>query len=234
MPPVLKRRPSAALVVALLALFVAAGGPAEAARLIGSKQVKNRSLKTEDLSRKAVKTLQRTPPLSVGERQLADAGVTAPKLGDGAVTAVKIAPATIGGSQLAAGAVGPRELRAGAVGGAQLADGTVNGAKLADGTLDSRDVARFSGRFRVTVPSVAHQDCWSGEPVGLAPEQAGADISGDLVLVTPDSAWPERQLAFTVRSSANRSRFVLAGCNPTGMPTDETEVGFRYVVIDLP
>ena len=80
MPSVLKRRPSAALVIALLALFVAVGGPAEAARLIGSKQVKNRSLKTEDLSRKAVKTLQRTPRRSVGERALADGGVTTPKL----------------------------------------------------------------------------------------------------------------------------------------------------------
>ena len=234
MPPIIKRRPSAALVIALLALFVALGGPAEAARLIGSKQVKNRSLKTEDLSRKAVKTLQRTPRRSVGERALADAGVTTPKLRDGAVTAVKIAAATIGGTQLAPGAVGTRELRAGAAGAGQIADGAISGAKVADGSLDARDVSRFSGRFRVTVPAVIPQDCWSGEPVGLAAEQAGADISGDLVLVTPDSAWPERQLAFTVRGSANRSRFVLAGCNATKTPTTETEVGFRYVVIDLP
>ena len=41
-------------------------------------------------------------------------------------------------------------------------------------------------------------------------------------------------LAFTVRGSANRSRFVLAGCNVTGAATDVTDVGFRYVVIDLP
>ena len=69
MPSVLRRRPSAALVVALLALFVAVGGPAEAARLIGSKDVKNRSLKTEDLSRKAVKTLQtHAAPLGRGAR----------------------------------------------------------------------------------------------------------------------------------------------------------------------
>jgi hypothetical protein len=234
LPSVLKRRPSAALVVALLALFVAVGGPAEAARLIGSKQVANRSLKTEDLSRKAVKTLQSTPRRSVGERALADGGVTTPKLRDGAVTAVKIAPATVGGAQLAAGAVGPRELRAGAAGQAQIADGAVSGAKVADGSLDSRDVARFSGRFRVTVPAVLSKTCWSGEPVGLAPEQAGADIGGDLVLVTPDSSWPERELAFTVRSSANRSRFVLAGCNVTGGTSTEVEVGFRYAVIDLP
>ena len=234
MPSVLRRRPSAALVVALLALFVALGGPAQAARLNGSKDVKNRSLKTEDLSKKAVKALQKTPRRSVGERQLRDGGVTTAKLRDGAITPVKIAPAAIGSAQLAQDAVGPRELRAGGVGSAQIADGAVTGAKVADGSLDSRDSARYSGRFRVTVPAVAPRECWSGEPVGLAPEQAGADIAGDLVLVTPDASWPERSLAFTVRGSANRARFVLAGCNATASPTTEVEVGFRYAVIDLP
>ncbi|HET8953577.1 MAG TPA: hypothetical protein VFN44_23850 [Solirubrobacteraceae bacterium] len=220
----IKRRPSAALVVALLALFVAVGGPAEAARLIGSKDVKNHSLKTQDLSRKAVRTLRATPPNSVGARQLID----------GAVTPVKIAPSAVGSFQLAENAVGTRELRVGAAGTAQIADGAVTGAKIADGTLDSRDTTRYSGRFRVTVPAVMNHRCWSGEPVGLAPEQAGADISGDLVLVTPDASWPERSLAFTVRGSATRSRFVLAGCNVTDATTDEVEVGFRYIVIDLP
>ena len=218
------RRPSAALVVALFALFVAVGGPAEAARLIGSKDVKNRSLKTEDLSKKAVRTLRATPPDSIGAQQLRD----------GAITPVKLAPAAIGSAQLAQGAVGTRELRPGAAGSAQIADGAVTGAKVADGSLDARDSARFSGRFRVTVPAVAARDCWSGEPVGLAAEQAGADISGDLVLATPDSSWPERSLAFTVRGSANKARFVLAGCNVTSAATTEVEVGFRYVVIDLP
>ena len=218
------RRPSAALVVALLALFVAVGGPAEAARLIGSKDVKNRSLKTEDLSKKTVRTLRATPPNSIGAQQLRD----------GAITPVKLAPAAIGSAQLGQGAVGTRELRAGAAGSAQIADGAVTGAKVADGSLDARDSARFSGRFRVTVPAVAARDCWSGEPVGLVAEQAGADISGDLVLATPDSSWPERSLAFTVRGSANKARFVLAGCNVTSAATTEVEVGFRYVVIDLP
>jgi hypothetical protein len=221
-------------VIALLALFVAVGGPAEAARLIGSKDVRNRSLKTEDLTRKAVKTLQKTPRRSVGERQLRTGAVTTSKLRDGAVTPVKIVPAAVGSDQLAPGAVGSRELRPGGVGSSQIADGSVTGAKLADGSLDARDVARFSGRFRVSLPAVASQECWSGEPVGLAPEQAGADISGDLVIVTPDASWPERSLAFTVRGSASRSRFVLAGCNATKAATTAIEVGFRYVVIDLP
>ena len=234
MPAPRRRRPSAALVVALLALFVAVGGPAEAARLITSKDVENGSLKTEDLSRKAVKSLQTTPRRSVGERQLRDGAVATAKLRDGAVTPVKIAPAAVGSAQLAVDAVGPRELRAGAAGSVQIADGAVTGAKVADGSLDSRDIARFAGRFRVSVPSVAARECWSGEPVGLAPETAGADLTGDLVLVTPDASWPERSLAFTVRGSAIRSRFVLAGCNVTGTATAPVEVGFRYLVIDLP
>jgi hypothetical protein len=218
------RRPSAALVVALLALFVAAGGPAEAARMITGRQIKDRSLQTRDLSRKAIKALQRTPPASVGQKALQD----------GAVTTVKVAPAAIGSPQLAPGAVGTRELRAGAAGTAQLADGAVTGAKIADGTLDTRDFARFSGRFRVTVPAVPANSCWSGEPVGLAPEAAQADISSDLVLVTPDAAWPEDKLAFTVRGSANKTRFVLAGCNVTNVATQPIDAGFRYVVLDLP
>jgi hypothetical protein len=228
------RRPSAALAVALLALFVAAGGPAQAARLIGSADVKDRSLKEKDLSRKAVKSLQTTPRRSVGERQLRNGGVTTAKLRDRAVTPVKLAPAAVGSEQLAPGAVGSRELRLGGVGSGQIADGSVTGAKVADGSLDSRDTTRYAGRFRVSVPAVEPRECWSGEPVGLAPEQAGADISGDLVLATPDSAWPERSLAFTVRGSASRSRFVLAGCNVTAAKTDAVEVGFRYAVIDLP
>lgn len=234
MPSVPKRRPSAALVIAVLALFVALGGPAEARRLITGAEVKDRSLQARDLSRKAVRELRTTPRASVSERALADAAVANAKLRDGAVTAVKLAPAAVGSAQLAPGAVGARELRAGAAGSGQIADGAVTGAKVADGSLDARDVARFSGRFRVSVPKIAQDDCWSGEPVGLAPELAGADIAGDLVLLTPDEAWPERQLSFTVRNSANRSRFVLAGCNATRTDTAPVEVGFRYAVIDLP
>jgi hypothetical protein len=234
MPASLKRRPSAALIVALLALFVALGGPAHAQRLLTGGDIRDRSIQTRDLSRKAVKTLRTTPNRSVRTRSLRDGAVTSVKVADSAITPSKIAPSAIGAAQLGPGAVGQRELRAGAAGPVQIADGAVSGAKIADASLDARDVGRFSGRFRITVPSVADHACWSGEPVGLAPESARADISGDLVLVTPNASWPEDQLSFTVRNSANTSRFVLAGCNFTRAATTPIEVGFRYVVIDLP
>ena len=69
------RRPSPSAVIAAVALFVAVGGPAQAARLIdggdikagtvGSKQVKDRSIKPRDLTRRAVRTLKATPARSV-------------------------------------------------------------------------------------------------------------------------------------------------------------------------
>src|SRR3954447_4302435 len=120
------RRPSAALAVALLALFVALGGPAQAARLITGGQVKDHSLQAKDLSRKAVRSLRKTPANSVTTRALRNSAVSNAKLANGAVTAAKVAPATIGGAQLAPSAVG----------NAQVGDGAITGAKIADATLD--------------------------------------------------------------------------------------------------
>jgi hypothetical protein len=240
-PKLFQRRPSAPLLISLLALFVALGGPAQAAKLVRSKDVKNHTLKVRDLSKKAVKELKKTPRASIGERALANRAVTNAKLRDGAVTATKIGPAAVGSSQLAPNSVGLREIQNGSVATTLLADGAVNGAKVADGSLDVRDLARFYGRFSVVIPPVGPHKCWSGEPRDLAPELAGADIALDLVIVTPGKEWPQDQLAFTRRNSANASRFVLAGCNATdnwalpvtGSATG-TEVSFRYAVIDLP
>ena len=205
----MKRRPSFATVVALLALFIALGGPAEAGKLlgrgdVGSREVKNKSLKTRDLSRRTVRSLRVTPNRSVTEA----------KIRNGAVTPGKLAP--------------------GAVGTTAIADGSIRGADIATSSLTAAQLGRFWGRFRIQVPAVGRGACWSGEPAGLAPELAGVDISQDLVLVTPDHRWPEDRLAFTVRSSADPTRFVLAGCNRTSMDVPAFEVGFRYVVIDLP
>ena len=73
-------RPSASTAIAAAALFVALGGPATAARLIdgsdiekgtiGSKQVQDRSLKSRDLSRRAIRSLTATPG-RLGQREQA-------------------------------------------------------------------------------------------------------------------------------------------------------------------
>jgi hypothetical protein len=205
------KRPSFATVVALLALFVALGGPAEAQRLLGkgsvtSREIKDRSIKLNDLQRKAARRLQATRNNSI----------TAAKLANRSVTQGKLAP--------------------GAVGTAAIADRSIVGADLANGSLTAQQLGRFWGRFQIRIPeAIGPDECWSGEPAGLAPELARADISDDVVLVTPDERWPEDRLAFTVRNSANPMRFVLAGCNRSEAATVQPfDVGFRYVIIDLP
>jgi hypothetical protein len=196
--------------------------------------VKDRTLKVGDLSRGARRSL----------RAVGDGAVTEPKLADGSVTGPKVRPGAIGGLAIADRAVGPADLAAGAVGGATIADASVTGAKVADGSLggadvldgglDARDLGRFSGRFRTAIPAIASRDCWSGAPTGLAPEQAGADISQDLVLVTPGAEWPERALSFTASNDGAPNRFVIAACNRTTATVPAFEAGFRYLVIDLP
>ena len=219
------------MIVALLALFVALGGPAQARRLVDgadikkgtvrSAQIKDRTIALRDLNPTVVRQLQHTPANSITEGVLVNGAVTANKLSPGSVTAGK--------------------LSGGAVSAASIADGAVTGAKIADGSLTTADVARFSGRFRITPPdlgAIAAHSCWRGEPQGLAPERAGADISADALLVTPlGGTWDDR-LMLTARTSrsAQPSRFVLMICNATDADIGAPQAGFTfsYVVFDVP
>jgi len=225
------RRPTPAMLVALLALFVALGGPAQARRLVDggdikkgtvrSTQIKDRTIALRDINPMVVRQLQRTPGNSITDGMLLNGMVTANKLGPGAVTAGK--------------------LSGGAVGNGALADGAVTGSKVADGSLTTADVARYSGRFRVTqqyLGTITRHTCTTREPQGLAPEQAGADISLDAVLVTPLGRSLDERLALTASTSGSTqpSRFVLSFCNASDddVTVPATGVTFSYVVFDVP
>ena len=86
------RRPSPALLVALLALFVALGGPAQAKKLlVGSKQIKDGTIAAKDLRRSLIANLQATADKSITSAKIADGTITADDLADGAVTPAKVA-----------------------------------------------------------------------------------------------------------------------------------------------
>jgi hypothetical protein len=210
------------MVIALLALFVALGGPAQAARFVGritSAQVKDRSLKLRDLNPRTVRALKTPRNNSVTEARIVN----------GAVTRGKLAPNAVGSA-----AIADRQ-----VGSADLAIGGISGMHIADGSLTARELGRFYGRFQLKdpIPQLGAGDCWSGVPSGLAAERAGADISQDLVLVTPDASWPQDQLTLTVKVEATvpkRGRFVLAACNVGGGTTPAFKPSFGYLIVDLP
>jgi hypothetical protein len=230
------------MLVALLALFVALGGPAQARRLVDggtirkgtirSRQIRDRTIVLRDINPVAVRQLRETPDNSITDSKLAVGAVTSTKLGGAAVTAGKLAASAVTAVTIADGAVGT----------GKLSDGAVTGAKIADGSLTTNDVARFAGRFRLTgltIGTIQRHTCWSGVPQGLAPEIAGANISQDGLLVTPlGPNFDDTKLALTARmsGSAQPSRFVLSICNATDgdfTPADEG-IAFSYIVFDIP
>jgi hypothetical protein len=102
------RRPSPAMVVACVALFVALGGASYAVTV---------------------------PRNSVGPTQLRARAVTSTKLGNGAVTARAIRDGSVSGRKIAASSVHASDIGTGAVRTAALANGAVTGAKLAPGSV---------------------------------------------------------------------------------------------------
>jgi hypothetical protein len=213
------RRPSPALVVALIALFVALGGPAGAAGLIRgsqikkntitSRQIKNHSLSTKDLSRRAVRSLRITP----------NGSVTQSKLANSAVTSAKIAGAAITGAKIATNSIGPLQ--------------------IADHSLTATDVARFAGRFTVTVPAITPGQCWEGQPLNQTPQ--GSDITSDILVVTPTTGWPNPS-GLQVRSSISdggHGHFSINICNNATVTSARVpkatfpggNITFNYVVL---
>jgi hypothetical protein len=215
------RRPSAPMVVALLALFVALGGPAQAKHLIGGQDIRRGAVSTREIKDRTVAVRD----LSVGTvRALTETA-------DGSITAAKLAP-------------GAAAISDGAVGSAKLADGAVTGPKIADGSLTAADIARFSGAFRILADdlgTIKAHECWSREPRGLAPEVAGADISADALLVVPRGTFNGQLLDFNYRTSVSNpndptsvSRFVLTLCNRTNDDQTPPSIAFSYIVFDIP
>jgi hypothetical protein len=239
------RRPSPSAVIAIVALFVAVGGPAQAARLIGgddikkgavgSKHVKDRSIKPRDLSRGAVQSLMATPMRSIVDAHLADAAVTTRALapgsvltgtvGDNSLTAADLASSSVGTEEVGDNAVGQTEIRNNGVGASEIVDNAIDGGEIIDGGLSVRDVARGAGSFEWEIGTLAPEQCET-DWVQLA----GAQISGDLVLVSPISGWP-RDLVYTANGTGSEVEFKIQACNRGGAPVAGAKYLFNFAFL---
>ena len=212
----MRRRPSAALVLSSVALFVALGGPAAAqeaisgSRLAGNSvtgaKIRDGSLAAKDLSSSARRTLK-TPA-------------------NRSVSAAKLRPNAVRSAAIARGAVRSAELAAGAVRAPAIGAGAVNAAAMADGSLRARDLGRHQGHVQLDFGPIGPGACQT-LPVGLS--QAAEDA---VALVTPPANWPAPIQVTAVLGPGDRSISVLA-CNFTGAAADPGPVSFRYLLIEF-
>ena len=220
-----RRRPSPAMVVALIALFVALGGPAQAKRVIDggsirkgtitSKQIKNGSVAKADLSKTAVRSLTATPPSSVGSAQIADGSVLAPDLG--------------------LGSVGPGQLATGAVTGSKLAADSVGGGSVANGSLQTVDVGSFAGSVNVDFGlfDAGSNRCQVAEAPAMA-TGGSPNIADDVVVVSPPAGWSDFLIVTGKPAPNNAVRIVACWSAPGGVAPDPPLTTFRYVTFDAP
>ena len=239
------RPPSAASLLALIALFVALGGPAEAQRLISgkdikkgsvtTKQVKDRSLKTRDLRKRTVRSLKATPDRSIADADLADNAITTRALAPGSVltgtvadnslTAADLASNSVGTDEVGDNAVGQTEIRNNGVGASEIADQSIDGGEIIDGGLAVKDVARWTGSFAWSIRTLIVGDC----DVGWV-QVGGGQIAGDLVLVSPTSAWP-RDLSYTANGTGSETEFKVHACNRGLLPVAGASHSFNYAIL---
>jgi hypothetical protein len=217
-------RPSPAMVVALIALFVALGGPAQAKRLIDggsirkntitSRQIKNGSVAKADLSKAAVRSLAATPANSVRSAQIADGSVLAPDLG--------------------LGSIGPGQLAAGAVSASKLAADSVGGGSVANGSLQTVDIGSFTGSVQVNTfrPFSTTEPC-QAFPAAATPTGGQPNIADDVVAVSPPSSWPETVIITGKPGLDNTIRIIACWTGQGAVPAPGQTL-FRYVTFDAP
>ena len=131
------KTPSPAMVVAMVALFIALGGAGYAAvsiprNSVGTNQLRNFAVTPVKIQNNAIKT-----------NKLRDNAVTTPKIAPNAVTSLKIGD----------GAVTTAKIGDGGVTTAKIGDGAVNSAKVLDGSLVPADVV---AGFQIPGMIVAH------------------------------------------------------------------------------
>jgi hypothetical protein len=212
------------MAVALLALFIALGGPAQAKRLIDGKllqkgsvsgrAIKKGTITKAHLTKAAVRSLTTTPPNSIRSGNIADGQVLGSDIGAGVITSAALAPGSVTASKLAPDSIG--------------------GGSVANGSLQTLDIGSFAGA--VSVPSF---DFTSGAPCQAAqaaatPTGGQPNIADDIILVTPPSGWPDTVVVTGKPAPGNQIRIVACLADLTASLSIPTTTIFRYVTFDGP
>jgi hypothetical protein len=243
-------RPSPATILAGLALFVALGGPAQAARTLKLKAgsvtttaIKNRTIRESDLQRTLVAKLLAVPSGAVGAAQVKDGALGAADLAPGAVTGDRIAPGAVTGDRIAAGTIAGDRIAAnaidagrivdGAVGAAEIPDGAIDTGEIADGRLRGADIGRFAGELTgVDFGTVTSNSCKTVASTSLTAVGgvASQDLSDDAIIATPSAAWPEN--VTLLAKPAGTNQIALSVCKIGAGDVNLGSRSFDFVSVD--
>ena len=205
-------RPSPATLIALLALFVALGGPAEAQKRIkgmihgkqikkntvAGKQVKNGSLTRRDMTSGTVNFLRRIPPGAIRSDQIASRSITGSKIADSSIGSAAVADKTLTAADIAAGSLTQGVLAGDTVGNAELADNAVGKANMRVASVGKSEMAKESIGTEELINGVQTTSDIAAFTGVLTPDltvgpDACASVNQDVAPVKP--ATPERPAA---------------------------------------
>ncbi len=230
------RRPSPAMMVALIALFVAMGGSAlavtAAKNSVKSKSIKNGAVKSQDLATAAVKTdkladaavtVSKLADNSVTTTKLADGAATTPKLGDGAVTTDKLGADAVSTAKIADNAVTTAKIPQSAVTGVKLASESVSSGKIEDASIIASKFYRAT-THNYNVPPIPANDCTTDNVGGNF-----ADIQAtDRIFVGYPSGSPA---PLVVRGTTSNGSVLFTFCNLSAAGIDPDAAGYPVLIV---
>jgi hypothetical protein len=239
---IMRRRPSAGTVLAAVALFVALGGPAEAAKLIDGGRIRKGSIPAAAIKPQTI-TGRLVKAASLAGDRLADRSIALAKLSPQAVATLTATPSnevtggkvldrSLSGGDLGDETLGQVQIARDGVAGSEIADGAVDSGEIADGRQTVADLASFAGTVTIDPPALASHACHrSDQPATLLSPRAGATIADDAVF----AAGPEGMndgLTLSARPNGTSGiRFVI--CNQGASTFDSGPLTLRYLAIEF-
>jgi hypothetical protein len=229
-------RPSPGTFIALIALFVALGGPAEAAKLISGakikpgtvtarqiatgtltgKQIQDASVSKKELTERAVTQLQKTPDNTIGSFQLKSGAVTGSKLALASVGGAAIADGTLTGADLAPQSITAGSLAADSVGNTELADDSVGKTNLRSASVGKSELLHDSVGTQEVVDHDLHL----------------ADMAVFLSAATVNFDQPIAAGKCATRDSATPTYAISPGPNPAVSPLIVGQMSTDFTGID--
>ena len=211
-----RSRPSPALAISLVALFVALSGSAVA--LQGKNSIDHNDLRKHVVHRGKIHNQ------AVTSAKVADESLLATDLALDSVTSAEIATNAVGLAEIATSAVGAAEIAANAVDQDEIENGSVGTSELAGGAVTVSKLNGVTATFNLDFGSIAADDCDT-----LTPIVTGATVT-DHVFLTPDSS-ASSHIVWSGHQGPFDNFITVAACNPTDGAINPALTPFRVLVL---